>query len=155
MAVVANINQSQSCKTHRSYHGGDPDLQKRRGHIKLQFSFILYKIRSNLKDYLDKYPTHISYKVVERSQNTVLLASTQALYKTLHSTVRRQLAESSWAGDTVQLAVSSWTVHSSSSRKSQSVRLEHDTLELVVASCTYASTINASKDIQCIRCVQT
>ena len=36
-----------------------------------------------------------------------------------------------------------------------SVRLEHNTLEPVVASCTYASAINASKDIQCIRCVQT
>ena len=44
---------------------------------------------------------------------------------------------------------------SSSSRKSQSVRLKHNTLELVAASCTYASAINASKDIQCIRCVQT
>ena len=53
-----------------------------------------------------------------------------------------------------QLAVSSQTAHSSSSRKSQSVRLEHDTLESVAASCTYASAINASKDIQCIRCVQ-
>ena len=34
---------------------------------------------------------------------------------------------------------------SSSSRKSQSIRLEHDTLESVAASCTYASAINASK----------
>ena len=34
---------------------------------------------------------------------------------------------------------------SSSSKKSQSVRLEHSTLEPVAASCTYASTINASK----------
>ena len=44
---------------------------------------------------------------------------------------------------------------SSSSRKSQSIRLEHNTLEPVAASCTYASAINASKDIQCIHCVQT
>ena len=34
---------------------------------------------------------------------------------------------------------------SGSSRKSQSVRLEHDTLGSVAASCTYASAINASK----------
>ena len=54
-----------------------------------------------------------------------------------------------------QLVVSSQTAHSSSSRKSQSVSLEHDTLESVAASCTYASAINASKDIQCICCVQT
>ena len=33
----------------------------------------------------------------------------------------------------------------SSSRKSQSIRLEHNTVELVAASCTYASAINASK----------
>ena len=54
-----------------------------------------------------------------------------------------------------QLAVSSQTAHSSGSRKSQSVRLEHNTVEPVATSCTYASAINASKDIQCIRCVQT
>ena len=80
--------------------------------------------------------------VFERSQNTVLLASTQAVYKALHSTVREQK----------QKDISS---SSSSSKKSQSVRLEHSTLEPVAASCTYASAINASKDIQCIRCVQT
>ena len=34
---------------------------------------------------------------------------------------------------------------SSSSKKSQSIRLEHSTVELVAASCTYASAINASK----------
>ena len=34
---------------------------------------------------------------------------------------------------------------SSSSRKSQSIRLEHNTLDPVAASCTYASAINASK----------
>ena len=34
---------------------------------------------------------------------------------------------------------------SGSSRKSQSVRLEHDTLGSVATSCTYASAINASK----------
>ena len=28
---------------------------------------------------------------IERSKNTILLASTQAVYKTLHSTVRREL----------------------------------------------------------------
>ena len=37
------------------------DSQKRHGHIKFQFSFILCKI--NFKDYLDKYlNTHISFK---------------------------------------------------------------------------------------------
>ena len=81
----------------------------------------------------------------ERSQNTVLLVSTQAVYKALHSTVR---------GETHTHAVHMRT-HSSSSKKSQSVRLEHSTVELVGASCTYASAINASKYIQCIRCVQT
>ena len=60
LVVVANINQSQTCMTHRSYHRRDTDLLKRHGHIKLQLSFILYKIRSNFKEYLDKYPnTHI------------------------------------------------------------------------------------------------
>ena len=44
--------------------------------------------------------------------------------------------------DTQQVAVGQ---HSSSSKKSQSVRLEHSTVEPVVASCTYASAINASK----------
>ena len=44
-------------------------------------------------------------------------------------------------GDSSRLAAE----QSSSSRKSQSVRLEHDTLESVAASCTYASAINASK----------
>ena len=45
-----------------------------------------------------------------------------------------------------QLADSSKSVSSSSSsRKSQSVRLEHNTVEPVAASCTYASAINASK----------
>ena len=34
-------------------------------------------------------------RIVNGSQNTILLASTQAVYKTPHSTVRRQLAESS------------------------------------------------------------
>ena len=48
-------------------------------------------------------------------------------------------------GTESQLAASSQTVHSSSSRKSKSVRLEHNTVEPVVASCTYASAINASK----------
>ena len=74
---------------------------------------------------------------VERSQNTVLLASTQAVYKALHSTVRETVSH----GTDVQAAVAS------SSRTSQSVRLEHNTLEPVA--------INASKDIRCIRCVQT
>ena len=80
-----------------------------------------------------------------------LLASTQAVYKAPHSTVREQYRESDTHSQ-------SWDRHpsssSSSSRKSQSVRLEHNTLEPVAASCTYASAINASKDIQCIRCVQ-
>ena len=49
--------------------------------------------------------------------------------------------------DRQQLAASSRAAHSSSSRRSQSVRLEHDTLESVAASCTYASAIKASKDI--------
>ena len=81
----------------------------------------------------------------EWSQNTVLLASTQAVYKAPHSTVReRELVSRE------QLERSR-----SSSRKSQSIRLEHNTLESVAASCTYASAINASKDIQCIHCVQT
>ena len=89
----------------------------------------------------------------ERSQNTVLLASTQAVYKAPHSTVQaereRQLEQS--CGHTHTESVSS----RGSSRKSQSVRLEQNTVESVAASCTYASVINASKDIQCIRCVQT
>ena len=93
----------------------------------------------------------------ERSQNTVLLASTQAVYKAPHSTVRHTQRVS---GVGVRHTHSqSWDRHpcssSSSSRKSQNVRLEHNTLEPVAASCTYASAINASKDIQCIRCVQT
>ena len=37
------------------------------------------------------------------------------------------------------------TSGSGSSRKSQSIRLEHNTVESVAASCTYASVINASK----------
>ena len=65
----------------------------------------------------------------ERSQNTILLASTQAVYKALHSTVQ---------GEQLQLAA-----RSGSSRKSQSVRLEHDTLGSVVTSCTYASAMNS------------
>ena len=74
---------------------------------------------------------------VERSQNTVLLASTQAVYKsTAQYSVRR---------DTRQIAVGQLTQHSSSSKKSQSIRLEHSTVEPVAASCTYASAINASK----------
>ena len=88
-----------------------------------------------------------SQLVLERSQNTVLLASTQAVYKAPHSTVR--------GGQSVRESRQLAAEQSSSSRKSQSIRLEHDTLELVAASCTYASAINASKDIQCIRCVQT
>ena len=78
-------------------------------------------------------------KVVNGPKYTVPLASTQAVYKAPHSTVRREQN-----GE-----------HSSSSRKSQSVRLEHSTVEPVAASCTYASAINASKCIQCIHCVQT
>ena len=83
----------------------------------------------------------------ERSQNTVLLASTQAVYKPPHSTVRAHRVISSSRSRTSN--------SSSSSKKSQSVRLEHSTVEPVAASCTYASAINASKYIQCIRCVQT
>ena len=59
----------------------------------------------------------------EWSQNTVLLASTQAVYKAPHSTVRG-------------VSVQSLSGSSSSSRKSQSVRLEHNRLEPVAASCT-------------------
>ena len=80
----------------------------------------------------------------ERSQNTILLVSTQAVYKALHSTVRGH------AHSHTRLA----HTRSSSSKKSQSIRLEHSTVEPVVESCSYASTINASKDIQCIHCVQ-
>ena len=85
---------------------------------------------------------------------TVPLASTQAVYKALHSTVRWNRMERTLThGDRHigRLIIQ----HSSSSRKSQSVRLEHSTVEPVAASCTYASAINASKCIQCICCVQT
>ena len=85
----------------------------------------------------------------ERSQNTVLLASTQAVYKAPHSTVRRSLARSFIQESESDADSQSRDRHlggsSSSSRKSQSVRLEHNTLEPVAASCTYASAINASK----------
>ena len=94
------------------------------------------------------FTTNFQFSNSHDSQNTVLLASTQAVYKAPHSTVRERDTHR-------QLAVSSRTAHSSSSRKSQSVRLEHNTVEPVAASCTYASAINASKDIQCIHCVQT
>ena len=87
----------------------------------------------------------------ERFQNTILLASTQVVYKAPHSTVQGQLQLEHPRGHTHTESVSS----RGSSRKSQSVRLEHNTVESVEASCTYASVINASKDIQCIRCVQT
>ena len=57
---------------------------------------------------------------LERSQNIVLLASTQAVYKAPHSTVRGHSRPES-----VQDSQSSSS--SGSSRKSQSVRLEHNT----------------------------
>ena len=91
----------------------------------------------------------IPLKVIERSQNTVLLASTQAVYKAPHSTVRESASDRHRRTQSRDRRLSS-----SSSRKSQSIRLEHNTVEPVAASCTYASAINASKDIQCIRCVQ-
>ena len=84
----------------------------------------------------------------ERSQNTILLASTQAVYKAPHSTVWRERERR-------ECGHKQMTSSRSSSRKSQSVRLEHNTVESVAASCTYASAINASKCIQCICCVQT
>ena len=90
-------------------------------------------------------------EVIERSQNTVLLASTQVVYKALHSTVQGQLQLEHPCRHTHTESVSS----RGSSRKSQSIRLELNTVESVAASCTYASVINASKDIQCIHCVQT
>ena len=63
----------------------------------------------------------------ERSQNTVLLVSTQAVYKALHSTVRqtREGRESDKSIVGVHLPVS-WAQDSGpTSRKSQSIRLEH------------------------------
>ena len=91
----------------------------------------------------------------ERSQNTVLLASTQAVYKAPHSTVWETDAHTHTLRSDTHTQGGQLTSSSGSGRKSQSVRLEHNTVESVVASCTYASVINASKDIQCIHCVQT
>ena len=88
----------------------------------------------------------------ERSQNTVLLASTQAVYKAPHSTVQETQCQTQGQIHTPRGQLTS---SSGSSRKSQSIRLEHNTVESVAASCTYASVINASKDIQCICFVQT
>ena len=93
-----------------------------------------FPARISCKNFVQHFPA------TERSQNTILLASTQAVYKAPHSTVRERQQLTSSSG---------------SSRKSQSVRLEHNTVESVAASCTYASVINASKDILCIHCVQT
>ena len=78
----------------------------------------------------------------ERSQNTILLASTQAVYKAPHSTVRGDTHVDTQRRTHTELQLAAC---SGSSRKSQSVRLEHDTLGSVVTSCTYASAINASK----------
>ena len=105
-------------------------------------------IGSDNSDHLPKRNS-INFMNIERSQNTVLLASTQAVYKAPHSTVRHTHRQTHAGYSTHTVAVSSHC-----SRKSQSVRLEHNTVESVAASCTYASVINASKCIQCICCVQ-
>ena len=78
--------------------------------------------------------------VSERSQNTVLLASTQAVHKAPHSTVQDTHRDRH-----TQYRHRDTRGSSSSSKKSQSVRLEHSTVELVATSCTYASAINASE----------
>ena len=94
--------------------------------------------------------TPVSTIDFERSQNTVLLASTQAVYKAPHSTVRRAERQKQPDSQAVSQSSSSVVVGVSEHK----VRA-HSTLASVVKSCTYVSGINASKCIQCIRCVQT